>query len=57
MFEIPEFAWEFHGHRCPFMPIGYRMGKIAMEKLGLARSRIMGPLRSRRWVLDILKLV
>ncbi len=29
MFEILKFAWEFHGHRCPFMPIGYRMGKIA----------------------------
>jgi len=19
----PEWAFEFHGHRCPFMPIGY----------------------------------
>ena len=26
---IPEWAWEFHGHRCPFMPLGYRMGKLA----------------------------
>jgi len=29
----PEWAFEFHGHRCPFMPIGYRMGKLAMEHL------------------------
>jgi hypothetical protein len=30
----PEWAFEFHGHRCPFMPIGYRMGKVALEYLG-----------------------
>jgi formylmethanofuran dehydrogenase subunit E len=42
MFEIPEFAWEFHGHRCPFMPIGYRMGKIAMEKLGVEKVKDHG---------------
>jgi formylmethanofuran dehydrogenase subunit E len=42
MFEIPEFAWEFHGHRCPFMPIGYRMGKIAMEKLGVSKVKDHG---------------
>jgi formylmethanofuran dehydrogenase subunit E len=31
--KIPEWAWEFHGHLCPFMPIGYRMGAIAMREL------------------------
>jgi len=31
----PEWAFEFHGHRCPFMPIGYRMGKLALMYLGL----------------------
>ena len=31
----PEWAFEFHGHRCPFMPIGYRMGKLALAHLGL----------------------
>ncbi|MCX5822115.1 MAG: formylmethanofuran dehydrogenase subunit E family protein [Deltaproteobacteria bacterium] len=31
----PEWAFEFHGHRCPFMPIGYRMGKLALTHLGL----------------------
>ena len=25
----PEWAFEFHAHECPFMPIGYRMGKLA----------------------------
>ena len=42
MFEIPEFAWEFHGHRCPFMPIGYRMGKVAMERLGMSKVKDHG---------------
>jgi formylmethanofuran dehydrogenase subunit E len=31
----PEWAFEFHGHRCPFMPIGYRMGKLALAHLGI----------------------
>lgn len=31
----PEWAFEFHGHRCPFMPIGYRMGRLAMDYLGV----------------------
>jgi formylmethanofuran dehydrogenase subunit E len=30
----PEWAWEFHGHQCPLMPIGYRMSKLAMQHLG-----------------------
>jgi len=29
----PKWAFEFHGHLCPFMPIGYRMGMLAMERL------------------------
>ncbi|MGA8903979.1 MAG: FmdE family protein [Candidatus Bathyarchaeia archaeon] len=31
----PPWAWEFHGHQCPFMPIGYRMGRLAMQQLGV----------------------
>lgn len=31
----PDWAFEFHGHRCPFMPIGYRMGRLAMAYLGV----------------------
>jgi len=38
----PEWAFEFHGHRCPFMPIGYRMGKLAMEYLKVERERDHG---------------
>jgi formylmethanofuran dehydrogenase subunit E len=38
----PEWAFEFHGHQCPFMPIGYRMGKLALEKLGIERERDHG---------------
>lgn len=37
-FELPEWTFEFHGHRCPFMPIGYRMGTMAMDKLGVKKS-------------------
>jgi len=37
-----EWAFEFHGHRCPFMPIGYRMGKLAMEYLGVEREKDHG---------------
>jgi formylmethanofuran dehydrogenase subunit E len=29
----PEWAWEFHGHRCPFLPIDWRMEQLAMEDL------------------------
>lgn len=39
MFNIPNWAFEFHGHKCPFMPIGYRMGSLALEKLGVPRSK------------------
>jgi formylmethanofuran dehydrogenase subunit E len=34
----PQWAFEFHGHQCPFMPIGYRMGLLAMEHLGVERE-------------------
>lgn len=34
----PEWAYEFHGHRCPFMPIGYRMGRTALRALGVGRA-------------------
>jgi len=38
MFQLPEWTFEFHGHRCPFMPIGFRMGTLAMEILGVKKS-------------------
>ena len=38
----PEWAFEFHGHSCPFMPIGYRMGKLAMKYLGIEYEKDHG---------------
>ena len=35
----PEWAFEFHGHRCPFMPLGYRMGQLALERLAVDREQ------------------
>ncbi len=40
--ELPSWIWEFHGHHCPFMPIGYRMGKLAMSTLGVERAKDHG---------------
>lgn len=37
-FQLPEWTFEFHGHRCPFMPIGFRMGTLAMKKLNVSKS-------------------
>ncbi len=34
----PDWAFTFHGHRCPFMPLGYRMGLLALEHLGVDRE-------------------
>jgi formylmethanofuran dehydrogenase subunit E len=36
---IPEWAFDFHGHKCPFMPIGYLMGELALRKLGVKRCK------------------
>lgn len=38
-YEIPGWAFEFHGHKCPFMPLGYRAGKYAMRLLGIDKER------------------
>lgn len=38
MFILPEWTWEFHGHRCPFMPIGYRMGELMLKTLGVSKA-------------------
>lgn len=39
MFKIPEWTYEFHGHKCPFMPIGFRMGTLALNKLNISKSK------------------
>ena len=41
-FVPPSWAFEFHGHRCPFMPIGFRMGVLAMRALGVDREQDHG---------------
>jgi formylmethanofuran dehydrogenase subunit E len=38
MKNLPEWIFEFNGYRCPFLIIGYRMGKLAMEKLNLTKE-------------------
>jgi formylmethanofuran dehydrogenase subunit E len=39
---VPAWAYEFHGHRCPFMPLGYRMGQLAMKELGVEHEKDHG---------------
>lgn len=39
---LPDWTWEFHGHRCPFMPIGYRMGVVAMREMGIGKVKDHG---------------
>jgi formylmethanofuran dehydrogenase subunit E len=34
-----EFGQKFHGHKCPAMPLGLRVGAAAMNKLGADRAR------------------
>ncbi len=38
----PDWAFAFHGHRCPFMPLGYRMGLLALERMGGEREQDHG---------------
>ena len=33
-----EFGQKFHGHKCPAMPMGLRVGAAAMNKLGVDRT-------------------
>ena len=42
MVVVPQWAFEFHGHDCPFMPLGYRMGLLAMRELGVEREKDHG---------------
>jgi formylmethanofuran dehydrogenase subunit E len=34
-----EFGQKFHGHKCPAMPLGLRVGAAAMNKLGVERAK------------------
>ncbi len=37
--KVPEWAYEFHGHRCPFMPLGYRAGIYALKLLDFSKEK------------------
>ena len=50
-FQIPDWAYEFHGHKCPFMPIGFRMGTLALQKLGVERCKDTNYMYCRKWAL------
>ena len=39
MLEIPQWVFEFHGHKCPFMPLGYRLGVFALKAMELDRAK------------------
>lgn len=39
MFNLPAWTFEFHGHRCPFMPIGYRMGVLMLNTLNVSKAQ------------------
>lgn len=36
--EFLEMGQQFHGHKCPAMPMGLRVGAAAMNKLGIGRT-------------------
>ncbi len=38
-FKIPDWAYEFHGHKCPAMPMGLRVGAAAMNALGVEHAK------------------
>jgi len=35
-----EFGQKFHGHKCPAMPMGLRVGAAAMNALGVERAKM-----------------
>lgn len=37
MFKVPDWLFEFHGHKCPYSVMGYRMGTLALGELGSGR--------------------
>jgi formylmethanofuran dehydrogenase subunit E len=36
--EFLEIGQTFHGHKCPAMPMGLRLGTAAMNKIGVQRA-------------------
>ncbi len=39
---VPDWLVEFHGHLCPFLVVGWRMGQEALFRLGVERERDQG---------------
>lgn len=39
---VPAWLVEFHGHLCPFLVVGWRMGQEALSRLGAERERDQG---------------
>ena len=39
---VPDWLVEFHGHLCPFLVVGWRMGQEALSRLGVERERDQG---------------
>ena len=39
MEKVPDWAFDFHGHKCPATPMGLRAGLAAMKTLGVERSK------------------
>jgi len=39
MRDLLEMAIQFHGHKCPAMPLGLRAGLVALKKLGVERAK------------------
>jgi formylmethanofuran dehydrogenase subunit E len=37
---LPEWVFEFHGHRCPFVPIGYRMGPPKEDVERISKKKV-----------------
>lgn len=40
--DIPQWAFDFQGHKCICMPLGFRAGMHAMDLLGVTRERDYG---------------
>ena len=39
---VPEWLVELHGHLCPFLVVGWRMGQEALQRLGAEREKDQG---------------
>ena len=40
--QIPQWAFDYQGHKCMCMPVGYRAGLFALKRLGVEREKDYG---------------